>query len=89
MSVVTDGYLLTTSVFRRWVAIAAIGNQLVYHEGYLACDRAPEIPTAESRRLHKVAQVIMNAAEDGRVHLVQRRLGEGRFAYIAVRAFNT
>lgn len=72
-----------------WVESAAPGESLTYHQGLLGIDRAPgssSLPDAHRTTLDRIAGHAMALAEDGRVLLVQRRLGIDRIAYLAVKA---
>lgn len=73
--------------FCAWVAQAEPDEALEYHRGFLALDRLPalsELGDAEALRLARVAERALHAAEQGLVHLVQRRHGAADFAYLAV-----
>jgi hypothetical protein len=56
----------------------------------LMADRQPQGRKREAekqaRELGEVARAFMDASEKGRVRLVQRRLGDSQYEYIAVRA---
>ena len=78
---------LTETMLCAWYGSAVPGNSIVYHRGFLAIDVAPltfKLPDAERRTLLRVAQRALQLAEDGLVHLVQRRVGEGEFTYVAI-----
>ena len=73
--------------FCAWVAQAEPGEQLVYHEGFLAVDAdrlLSKLPPEARGALRQLANAAMRAAEQGLVHLVQARLATDHFAYIAV-----
>lgn len=55
------------------------GESVIYHRGHLAYDRQ------HNRRLSKAATMAMKLADDGLISLVQRRIGECVWDYIAVR----
>jgi hypothetical protein len=59
-----------------WRNQAEIGDEIVYHTGYLANQRF--------RDVDKIAADAWRLAERGRVCLVQKKLGDGRYEYIAV-----
>lgn len=66
---------------------AAPGAVIEYHRGFLALDLVPQVTRLSERdrlELGRVARRAWWAAERGLVHLVQRRLGPGFFAYLAV-----
>ena len=70
-----------------WLSQAAPQDALEYHRGFLVLDTDPRISRlAKSDRLElvQVAQPGRWAAEKQLVHLVQRRLGESRFSYLAI-----
>lgn len=58
-------------------------QSLVYYTGLLGRDS--EIPSPEHTRVRGVQRAAMEAYERGQVTLVQRRLREGVYEYIAVR----
>lgn len=66
---------------------AAPGVVVEYHRGFLALDLVPQVTRLSERdrlELGRVARRAWWAADRGLVHLVQRRLGPGFFAYLAV-----
>ena len=77
--------------FHAWLARAKPGEQLEYHRGLLVRDRSPasELAERDRRALGKVADAVFEAAEEGRVHLVQRRHGSFDFSYVAIKAGRT
>ena len=69
------------------LADAPAGATITYHVGMLARDRAPHtqvLSPDRCRDLGAVADRVLLLAEAGWVHLVQRRLGEERFAYLLI-----
>ena len=69
------------------LADAAPGEIIPYYVGMLAADRSPTSKAlTETQRvtLNALAGRMLQLAEAGRVHLVQRRIGRERFAYIAI-----
>lgn len=69
------------------VADAAPGTVLIYHLGLLARDREPKVsrlPEEQRRELQLVADRALAFAEQGRAHLLQRRIGPHAFAYLLV-----
>jgi len=69
------------------LADAPAGATITYHVGMLARDRAPHTQVFSPDRcrdLGAVADRVLLLAEAGWVHLVQRRLGEERFAYLLI-----
>lgn len=78
---------LTDIDFCAWLGEAAPGDRIEYHRGTLGFDRLQVIGGLEKRerdRLGALATCVLRAAEQGLVHLVQKRLGPCRFAYIAI-----
>ena len=66
---------------------AAPGAVVEYHRGFLALDLVPQVtrlPERDRLELGRVARRAWWAAEQNLVHLVQRRLGPDRFAYLAI-----
>jgi len=63
------------------------GTTLTYHIGLLVCDRAPtrtNLSPEERAELDLLADRVFQLAEQGWVHLVQRRLVPECFAYQVV-----
>jgi hypothetical protein len=60
----------------------------LYHRGLLIWDRSPASGRTETdrRALAKIANAVFQAAEQGEVHLVQRRNGPFDFRYVAIKA---
>ena len=76
----------TENEFGDRLADAAPGDVITYYVGMLAADRAANSLTlTETRRieLNALADRVLRLAEAGRVHLLQRRVGPDRFAYLA------
>jgi hypothetical protein len=70
----------------RWIGQAAPGDMLEYHRGFLALDTALfTLSAAEQKTLRLLARRARWAAEHGFVHLVQRRIGPGVFANLAIK----
>lgn len=68
-------------------ADASPGDAIVYHIGLLARDRdkvASELPPERREDLEAVARRVWAMAEAGLGHLVQRRVAEGRCAYLLI-----
>jgi len=79
---------MEVDAFRAWLQRAEPGACLEYHRGLLSLDRSPEsdLPEARRRTLSRVANLALEAADRGRVHLVQRRNGPFDFSYLAIKA---
>ena len=72
-----------------WIAHAVPGATTIYYRGHLAFDRLPSTEVFAERertRLVAVAKRALQAAEDGLIHLVQRRHGPQDYSYIAIKA---
>jgi hypothetical protein len=70
-----------------WVSQAGPGETIEYHRGFLGIDRTPvgrPMSTEDRLRLIAMAERAMRLAEQGLIHLVQRRLGADTFSYLAV-----
>jgi len=80
--------LSSVAEFRGWFARTGGCPWFEYHRGLLIWDRSPqsELPDDDRRMLGKIANAVFQAAEQGRVHLVQRRRGPFDFSYLAIRA---
>jgi hypothetical protein len=76
------------ATFNRWLLRALPGQQLEYHRGQLIWDRSPTSGLAEGERraLARIADAALQAADDGLVHLVQRRNAPFDFSYLAIKA---
>lgn len=78
---------VTEAAFCGWCGLALPGDRLVYHRGFLAVDVSPltfKLPEPERRELLRVAQRALRLADEGLLHLLQRRNGEADFTYLAV-----
>ena len=87
MSVVAP--LMTERAFCDWLASVEPGACVEYYRGFLAFDRTPSAQVLSERRrqeLVAVARRALQAAEDKRVLLVQRRHGDGDYSYFAILA---
>ena len=82
---------LTVGRFRFWLARSAPAAVLEYHRGHLIVDRSPrsELSDDERQTVASIADAALGAAEDGLVHLVQRRNGPFDFSYVATKAGST
>jgi hypothetical protein len=80
---------LAAEQFCRWLSMAAPGDSTVYYRGHLGRERCRSTTTLSERdrqALIALARQALLAAEDGRVHLLQRRHGGGDYSYIAIKA---
>jgi hypothetical protein len=83
----TSHLIVTEAEFSRWLAAAEAGAVRHYHEGFLVLDCArgsTRLSAVERKELAAVARLAWWASEQRVVHLVQRRLGPNRFAYLAI-----
>ena len=71
--------------FCRWLQTAAPSNAIEYYRGFLVVDAAQP----GRRDIARLRHLAYWAAEQGLVHLVQRRLAPNRFAYLALRRCRT
>ena len=74
--------------FCDWLASALPGDRIEYHRGFLSVDRSAHthrLPDRQRRQFMEVADFAMTAADDRRVALIQRRLGDDDYSYIAVK----
>ncbi|MDK9720419.1 MAG: hypothetical protein OEL53_04460 [Rhodospirillales bacterium] len=70
-----------------WLGKADPGEALEYHRGFLAIDiyrDAGRVPETIRRELGRVARRAGWAAEQGLVHLVQRRHGADDYSYLLI-----
>jgi hypothetical protein len=77
----------TSDEFKTWLADAKPGAVFVYHCGSVALAtnyKGEALPYAERQKLARLAHCAWIAAVQGRLHLLQRRLGENCFEYFAV-----
>ena len=80
---------LTEPALCDWIATAAAGDAIQYHEGFLIMDRSDSfsgLPYRERQRLNALAKRAWIACELGLVHLFSNRIAECHYKYIAVRA---
>jgi hypothetical protein len=73
--------------FYEWLSAAAPGDTLEYFHGFLSVDTSPcsgSLPEAQRLELVRVAHQAWLASQRGHVHLLQRRIGDNSFAYLAV-----
>ena len=80
---------LTEARLCDWIAGAAVGESIQYHEGLLLRDRSEissPYSTRERARIHAVARRAWIACELGLVHLFSHRVGENQYRYLAMRS---
>src|SRR5215475_4371911 len=79
--------LVNAIQFCAWVAQASAGDKLEYHRGLLALDASEwsrDFAGHRRRELNRLAHRALWAANQGLVHLVQRRNGPDDFSYFAI-----
>jgi hypothetical protein len=83
--------LISPEKFQNWLVLAPAGDRLVYHTGQLAAEREREKEFG-SRTItiyiepeNTVATMAYNAYTLGRVELVQKRVADHVFDYIAIK----
>ncbi|WP_297858121.1 hypothetical protein [Elioraea sp.] len=72
-----------------WFEAARPGDRFTYHIGHLAADRAREssgLGAGAREVLGRVADRVMALAGQNLLIAVQQRLGDGRMAYLAIKA---
>jgi hypothetical protein len=80
---------LTEARLCDWIAGAAVGESIQYHEGLLLRDRSEissPYSTRERARIHAVARRAWIACELGLIHLFSQRVGENHYRYLAMRS---
>jgi hypothetical protein len=79
---------LTAARFWSWLARSEPGAVVEYHRGLLIFDRSPASKLGEDERrlVSRLADAALQAAAEGRVHLVQGRNGDFDFSYLAIKA---
>ena len=81
------GRPLKETAFCAWIAQAGPGDALVYHRGLLALDASlygQAFQGQDRKELGRVARRAWWAAEQGLIHLLQRRNGPDDFTYLAI-----
>ena len=79
--------VLSETEFCDRLADAVPNEAIAYHVGMLARDRywpLSKLPEDQRVALGAIANRALKLAEAGRVHLVQRRIAEERFVYLAI-----
>jgi hypothetical protein len=79
--------LLTEAELCAWIGQSAPGTIVEYHRGFLAIDTvraSSDLVEPDRKELVRVGRRAWWAAAKNLVHLVQRRLGPDRFAYLAI-----
>ena len=70
--------------FDRWLYRSRHGDRRIYHVGFLMLDRLGDIH-GERKQLHNEASAAWFAYLQSQVHLIQRKLDDGIYEYIAER----
>jgi hypothetical protein len=87
MIVLRQKPLVTEIDLCAWLSQAAPNDALEYHRGFLVLDidqRTSRLANGERVELIQLASRARWAAHKQLVHLVQRRLGENQFSYLAI-----
>jgi len=88
---------VTVQEFKDWLHRGRAGSMCIYHTGYLALDRFHIVDvafpgdtkvslTTPIERVDEVARLALDAFEEKRVHLFQRKLHDNEYQYIAMKA---
>ena len=83
----TPPLLVNAIQFCAWVTQASAGDKLEYHRGLLGLDASEwsrDFAGHRRRELNRLAYRASWAANQGLVHLVQRRNGPDDFSYFAI-----
>ena len=62
--------------FAEFLLSASVGDEHVYHRGYLARDRDPCEGGPRSYQVDLLASAVLQASDDGVVQIMQRRIGK-------------
>ncbi|MES0171283.1 hypothetical protein [Mesorhizobium sp. M0006] len=80
---------LSEAEFCSWLSVAAPGNVIEYHRGFLVLDADHPcqggLALKRQRELIQLRSRAYWAAEQGLLHLVQRRLATYQFSYLAIK----
>ncbi len=80
--------IIREGVFNKWLEAAKAGDRTKYHRGHLVVDRIngfSRLHEKRRRELCVIADRAASLADEGRLVLVQRRLDEGEFSYLATK----
>jgi hypothetical protein len=80
-------YLVTEIDLCAWLSQATPNDALEYHRGFLVLDvdaHISRLANSDRLKLIQLASRARWAADRRLVHLVQRRLGENQFSYLAI-----
>lgn len=78
----------TAAQLKEFVRTAKPRQSCIYHSGFLLVDREPSPDQPHDDKwcaLRELAEAAWQLYEDGKINLTQRRLGGGKFEYLAVR----
>ncbi|MGA8293869.1 MAG: hypothetical protein WB820_15505, partial [Rhodoplanes sp.] len=79
--------IVTEIDFCAWLSQAEPGHTLEYHRGFLVLDTDPiisKLPRLQRLELIQVASRARWASNERLVHLLQRRLDDSQFSYLAI-----
>lgn len=74
--------------FMAWFAKAAPSEKIEYHRGHLVVDRVNGFSRLDEKSRHELCMIADRAAslaDEGRLVLAQRRVGDGLFIYFAIK----
>lgn len=81
--------MITAQQAARWITAADYGQKLIYHVGRLCNDADISMyDTPDARELYNVRKQMKEAFDNRNVYLFQRRIGDNKFEYIAIRRSN-
>lgn len=85
--------MATVQQLKRWFSRARPGDRFLYHVGFLLRDReAQPVDTPEGLKqvvpveINKVADMVMDLAQELWVYPIQKRVGDGIYEYIIIRS---
>lgn len=82
---------MTAGEFKEWLHTSKAGQPCIYHTGFLAVDRGFYVGTVEdigfipNPVVHELAKDVLQAWDDNKIHLFQRKLHDSVYQYIAVK----
>ena len=78
--------LLSIKKFEDWINKSRKGDKISYYRGYIMAPHLQKFsPTTDERRVGSLKRRVMHAYNSSVVTLVQRKLGDFDYEYIAVR----
>jgi hypothetical protein len=83
-----EGPIMTVTAFKDKFALAKKGDWITYYTGFILADRAPSLKVhsaTDCSNLAKLSDAVYDIYQIGKARLLQRRLGENKYEYIAVK----